>query len=148
MAFKVQLRSCCRELLQILNVDMSGTEEHYKDRGTRKWRHYTVVWDTWTWKVGVWQARHVLGRQNKLFCWCWVGTGKKGLISLRRRKGEYKVCFMLLIDSFRERIGLDKLGWRMIVLDKHQNILYCVEINVNKKSWVYEVHSSLHLNFS
>lgn len=41
---------------------------------------------------------------------------------------------MLLIDGFRDRIGLDKLDWRMIVLDKHQNILYCVVINLNKKS--------------
>lgn len=41
---------------------------------------------------------------------------------------------MLLVGGFRDSIGLDRLGWVMILLDKHQNILYCVEINLNKNS--------------
>jgi len=52
-----------------------------------------------------------------------VGTGKEGVIPLRKRKGKYKVYFMLLIGGFRRRTGLDRLGWRMIILDRHQNIL-------------------------
>lgn len=33
---------------------------------------------------------------------------------LRRRKRGHEVYFMLLIGGFRERIGLGRLGWRMI----------------------------------
>lgn len=63
-----------------------------------------------------------------------MGTGKEGLISLGRRKGEYEVYFMFLIGGLRERIGLDRLAWGMIFLDKQENILSCVEIILNKNS--------------
>lgn len=69
--------------------------------------------------VGVWQAGCVPGKQNKQFFGVKCILERKDCYFSEEEKKNMGVWLMLLIGNFWERINLDRLGWRMTLLDRH-----------------------------